>query len=210
MSFGHIYLMICHADSDKKYVGYSRNWQRRITEHFQEARNDRSGRLNEAIRKFPDRSLWEFKILENCENFEACQNSEKKWIIHHGTRDEKIGYNITPGGNGWGWFDPEKSGKKLSQALKGKKFTPEHKERIRQARLGTKRSQATLDKMSKGRMGFKHTPEARAKISEAGRKRKMSEYTKEKLRLANIGRKFSPETRLKMRLSHLKVKNEKR
>lgn len=67
----------------------------------------------------------------------------------------------------------------------GKKLSPEHREKLRQAKLGKKRP--------------KHTEETKLKISESHKGKTVLETTKEKLRIINTGKKHSEETKEKLR-----------
>jgi hypothetical protein len=67
----------------------------------------------------------------------------------------------------------------------GKKLSPEHKEKLRLAKLGKKRP--------------KHSEETKAKMSKSHKGKILSETTKEKIRIVNIGKKLSEETKDKLR-----------
>jgi group I intron endonuclease len=71
--------------------------------------------------------------------------------------------------------------KKISSALRGRKFTTEHRENIRRARLGTIMPDDVRDKIRISNTGKTHSVE-----------------TKEKLRRITTGRKHSHETKMKM------------
>lgn len=97
-------------------------------------------------------------------------------------------------------------------------FTPEHREKLRQAKLGTKVSDETKSKISAFQTGRKHDAEFKRKVSEAkkgistrGTGWSQSQETRNKIRQAQVGalnhmhgRKHSMETKLKMQLAHAK------
>lgn len=82
-------------------------------------------------------------------------------------------------------------------ALKGCKFTPEHKARISAALTGVQKSEAHCANMSQARRGHKFGPEARAAMAAAHVGLKHSEETKAKMSAAQkglkLGRRQSPE-----------------
>jgi hypothetical protein len=67
----------------------------------------------------------------------------------------------------------------------GKKLSSEHREKLRQAKLGKKRP--------------KHSEETKIKISESHKGKIVLDSTKEKLRAINMGKKHSDETKEKLR-----------
>jgi hypothetical protein len=67
----------------------------------------------------------------------------------------------------------------------GKTLSPEHKEKLRLAKLGKKRGN--------------HSEETKLKISVSHKGKVLSEETKEKLRVINTGKKHSDETKQKLR-----------
>jgi hypothetical protein len=99
----------------------------------------------------------------------------------------------------------EESKQRMSEAQKGSKkprtkpMTEEHKEKIRQARLGTKRSPETCAKISQNKKGYIASEEARAKIRAANLGRSVSEDTRAKISAASCGRKLSDEHRQKLK-----------
>lgn len=95
-------------------------------------------------------------------------------------------------------------------------FTPEHREKLRQAKLGTKVSDATKAKISAFQKGRKHDADFGRKVSEAkkgiatrGTGWQQSQETRNKIGQAQVGalnhmhgKKHSMETRLKMAEAH--------
>jgi hypothetical protein len=67
----------------------------------------------------------------------------------------------------------------------GKTLSPEHKEKLRLAKLGKKRGS--------------HSEETKLKISASHKGKVISDETKEKLRVINTGKKHSEETKKKLR-----------
>jgi hypothetical protein len=95
-------------------------------------------------------------------------------------------------------------------------FTPEHREKLRQAKLGTKVSDATKAKISAFQKGRKHDANFGRKVSEAkkgistrGTGWQQSQETRNKIGQAQVGalnhmhgKKHSMETRMKMAEAH--------
>jgi len=95
-------------------------------------------------------------------------------------------------------------------------FTPEHREKLRQAKLGTKVSDATKAKISAAQVGRVYDDEFKRKVSEGkkgiatrGTGWQQSEETRNKIGQAQVGalnhmhgKKHSMETRMKMQASH--------
>lgn len=77
------------------------------------------------------------------------------------------------------------SSKAGNHPRKGKKHSPETKEKMRQAKLGVKRDPAKIGYLKE----MKHSPESRAKISKALTGRVFSEESREKSRLTQKGKK---------------------
>ena len=111
----------------------------------------------------------------------------------------------------------------ISARLLGVPKTLEHRQKLAEARLGTKASEATKQKMSKTRTGRvgpmrgkTHPEETKRKISEAVKGEKNpffgkthSQKAMAKIMAANVGRKDGAETRLKKSLARRGEKNPK-
>jgi hypothetical protein len=97
-------------------------------------------------------------------------------------------------------------------------FTLEHREKLRQAKLGTKVSDATKAKISAFQTGRKASEETKRKVSEAKKGKsngrigyQQSQETRNKIGQAQVGalnhmhgKKHSMETRMKMKEAHAK------
>ncbi len=118
------------------------------------------------------------------------------------------GYNLTMGGDGVNGSPGV--GAKISAKMTGRKFTPEHREKLSAAKRGVKRgplAPEVIAKISAAQKGVpkpRHTPEAKEKCRLAGLKRKpipISDEHRAKLVALHTGRKASDETRAKMSAS---------
>jgi hypothetical protein len=123
---------------------------------------------------------------------------ERMYIRWYGRKDLETGIlrNLTDGGEGWsGVVRTEEYRRNLSIALTGRKHSPEHVAKNREAKLGKKQSSETRAKRSaklKGRvqsaewraknaaahLGVKHSPERNAKKSAARKGLKQTEAQK--------------------------------
>lgn len=142
--------------------------------------------------------------------------------------------NLTDGGEGMSGYKapPEvierrsakQRGQKrlsVSEKLRGRAKTEEHRKKLAEARRGKKASQAAREAMSRARKGQvssmkgkRHSEETKAKISAAvsGENapflgRSHTPETIERIRLANLGRKESAETRAKKSAARIGDKN---
>jgi hypothetical protein len=105
--------------------------------------------------------------------------------------------NKNNGGNG-PEFHTEETKRKMSESLKGIKFSEEHKKNISKALKGIKRSEETKQKIKDSHS----TPEYKIKINKAKKGKHQSEETKLKISQKRKGIKHTEETKLKMSESH--------
>ena len=124
------------------------------------------------------------QILREWDSEDEAFEHEKLLISQY----RSMGYplvNLTDGGEGAsGLQHSEEFRARMSEARKGKIFTPETRTKLSEAHKGKSPSPETRARMSearKGRKGRSHTPETRAKISEALK-----------------GKSITPEARAKM------------
>lgn len=94
---------------------------------------------------------FEVEILFDDLTWEQACEKEKEFISLYGRADLNTGIlcNMTDGGEG----------------AVNRIFTKEHREKIRQSKIGIKRSAETIEKMSIGRKGHKHTEEWKKNMS---------------------------------------------
>lgn len=86
----------------------------------------------------------------------------------------------------------------ITKKRKIRKLTEEHKDNIRRAKLGVKRSKDTIDKISKGHIGLPGPNLGKT----------FSRETKDKMRLARLGKKMHSEDTIdKLRQGNLGNKN---
>lgn len=131
----------------------------RMKNHKNDANRGSDMVFHRAIKKYGIENFnWE--IVEECPNEEIL--SEREIDIIAETNAIKSGYNISGGGEGGNTFQflsakkKKEIGQKISEKLRGKKLTEEHKEKISMAHKGKKVSQGTKEKLSKAFSGKKN------------------------------------------------------
>lgn len=161
---GYIYCVI--SPSNKKYYGYSLNFNGRKAGHIRCAKKGYSGLFYNAIRKYGSENfIW--KIIEEyeCDSKkdikEILCKREIYWINLEKTYLPEFGYNMTKGGDG---------------------------------RVGVPHSKETKDKIGKFQKGRKKSDETKKKMSDSAKGRIISEEQKQKIRKTLSGKKQSNET----------------
>lgn len=167
----------------KAYIGItSRTANARFKEHCKNASNGRGIAVSRAIKKYGHCSVvvetllvasWQYLIF-----------IEPIVISHFKTRGDG-GYNVSAGGEGVIGVIP----------------SAETRERLRQANLGKKHSESTIEKMRASSKTAMWTPESRARLGHMKGK-KPSEKTIEKIRIANTGRRQTPDQIEKLRVAN--------
>lgn len=119
-----------------------------------------------------------FTVLELGRAFSAeeLNEMERRAIWSHSSDDREFGYNMEPGGVGCGTVSIE-TRKKLSARALGRPHSAQHRANIGKAHKGRKVSPETREKISKTLAGRKRPPfslETRAKMSKASARRKRS------------------------------------
>ena len=113
-----IYCAVC-TKTNKKYVGFSSDFQRRILQHKKQSLvSHPKTKFHRAIKKYGF-DAFEFNILYEGDDREYCLNvMENKFIVEYNTTDNDFGYNMTFGGDG---VNPTvEVRKKMSESRKGK------------------------------------------------------------------------------------------
>ena len=133
---GHIY-KITNLINGKIYIGKTiKTPEKRWQEHIRKAKQFTNRYLYDAMNHY---GYDNFKIesIEECLN-EELDKREIYWINYYDSYNK--GYNMTLGGEGGDTWsknnNKEKTSKKLSKALKGRKFTAEHRKNISKALKG--------------------------------------------------------------------------
>ena len=174
---GYIYCAI--SPSNKKYYGYTLNFNGRKAGHLKCARKGQKCLFYTAIRKYgPENFIW--KIIEEHEKEDKkelkkilCER-EIYWITLDKTYLKEFGYNMTKGGDGrvgvphskeskeklskslTGRIVSEETKKKMSESAKGRIISEEQKLQIQKTLKGRKQSKETIEKRSKSLKGIYH------------------------------------------------------
>jgi len=99
---------------------------------------------------------------------------------------------------GLGPMQTPEARKKLSDALKGRIFTANHRLKISTSKMGVRDSDETRIRKSDGHKGLVKSDETKAKLSASLTGRKLSATHVEKMRVANTGKSLSDETKQKI------------
>jgi group I intron endonuclease len=175
--------------SDKVYVGqavlFSRRWSYHISKLTQNQHHCKH--LQAAWNRYGAENF-EFLVLQEIHPVvEELTRAEQAWMDHYAVESRL--YNTAPA-----------AGSVLGSRWKVKTpRSPEHRQKISEARKGTKQSEETKAK----RKLFRHTLESRLKISEAGKNRApISEETRVRQSEASKGKPKSAEHKAKIAASH--------
>lgn len=150
------------SPSGKKYVGQAEDLAKRKTVFLCEKAYYAGSKLQNARKKYPDFTKWDYEVLEYCD-LDKLSEREMFWIKEKDSF--KRGYNMTIGGGG----------------ARGADISEETREKQRKAKLGTKMSESAKAKMSMIRKGKKKTAEHIRKIAEGNKGKTMSDEAKRKL-----------------------------
>ncbi len=195
-----IYGLIDPRTSKIRYIGKTRDTEKRLRKHINETKRGATNHKHNWIRQLLEQGLIPIiEVLEETTN-DDWEEREKEWIAQTDdlTNMTEGGENPPVGLTKGRTLSPE-TRKKIGEAQKGKKLSPEHKkkfvEAMKKANVGNKRF-----------LGQKHSEETKRKQSEAHKGAKNPNYGREfskeyraNLSKAQIGRKHSEETKQKMR-----------
>lgn len=178
---------ITNTITNKSYIGYTKHTlEKRWSQHVNGALKTLCNRKFYNSIRSHGVECWKKEIIEEVENVNIGKEKEIFYIDFFNTYDQ--GYNSTKGGDGNnGIIMNEESNRKRSLALKGKKKSKEHAEKLRSRR---------------------HTEETKNKISEShkGKKKPWVIWTPERIRKRSISRRALNEEQYD--LIH-KYRNEK-
>jgi len=185
----------------KHYIGQTKfTAEKRFRGHIKSSNvqkhKQKVGKFHPALKKY-GAEVFVVTVLSTCKTQEEANAAEQYWIAFFNARDDEFGYNIAIGG--LTHFGPQKHSEetiaKMRAAKLGKKFTEEHKRKIRESSKGkhnhskenhplwgkhhseeTRRKIAEANKLTSlgdgnGMWGKTHSEETRRKISEALRKK---------------------------------------
>jgi len=131
--------------------------------------------LKVAIKKY-GRENFHKEIIDLAGDLDEHREKEIFWIDFYKSRDPKIGYNITKGGEGFSGKHSEETRAKISKISRRLAAEPEHCKKISMALKGKKHSEERKRNESLSHRGEKH-PNYGKHLSEE-HKRKISESNK--------------------------------
>ena len=184
-----IYL-IEHTESGMRYVGQSRDIERRLREHGNGHRSSK-GHLSAAVSKYGWQAF-SVRVLEECDSA-ALNGVEVMWIADLDTQHPR-GYNLTSGGRQSTCINAETRAR-MSASMKGIPKSAEW----RAAMSERQRNPVNLARIAE--LSRHQSAEQKAKQAERMRNRVVSPETCAKISAAAKARKRSPhsvETREKM------------
>lgn len=125
----HICYIVTSTAGDKVYVGYTgKPLERRLGQHFRDARNGSRTALHRAMRKYGF-ECFSIRALEAFDNREEALNAERRYIQELNSIAPR-GYNMTPGGDGCVDLCDESKSRKSKNLIK-RHADPEYKKRHR-------------------------------------------------------------------------------
>jgi group I intron endonuclease len=169
--------------------------------------------LLKAIRKYGKENFTR-EILCICTSVEEAHKKEEEYIKYYSTL-KPFGYNLSPtGGLKYGGTHSEEVKKQISESSKGRIFSEESKQKLKNSisgekhwcygkkqskesiekrrismigkNKGKKQKLETVEKNRQSHLGNKHTEETKIKIGLASKNRIITDETKEKLRQAAL------------------------
>jgi group I intron endonuclease len=184
-------------------------------------KNKKFSLITAAINKY-GKENFTIEEIAKCSSREELNMREAMFIYAFGSNNRDTGYNIMEGGDNHTTHSTEtraiiskkarnisdETRKKMSEAKKGKKQTPEQiAARIKTGRVWSEESKRKSSEKQKGR---KKSPEQVEKVRKKLIGRKQTPEEIEKRRLSNIGRKATLEQKEKYRQAALKREAKKR
>lgn len=192
--------------NNKRYIGQSVDLKSRLYHHKSNLKNNKhkNRHLQFAVDKYGIDNF-KFYIIEEC-SVECLDERERYYISLYRSDNEDFGYNVEPGGARGLKTMSDGTKSKISAALKGRKFTQGHRQKIGEANHNRIISEETRKRMSvhhqnmaganNPMFGKRHSEETKKKISEANKN--PSDETRKKISEASKGRVCSEETKKKI------------
>ena len=169
---------ITNSINDKIYIGQTTtSLEKRFRGHLGDMEREVNNKFYNAMKKHGAENFYIEPIEIGINSLESLSEREVFWIRYYDTYNN--GYNSTEGGE----ISPMMYASvrtKVSNALKGRVFSDEHRQKLSLANLGKE--------------GVPHTEEHKSYMRELMTGREVSEETREKLREASLGKTQSKET----------------
>lgn len=193
--------VISNLINQKKYVGTTSNFKRRMQGHETSARRGKGTAIQAAMRKYGISNFAASAVVFLSTREEALE--EERRVIFD-LCSHKHGYNLTSGGDGVRDLSESSMNRlkeSLSKALRGKPKSKEHVESMRKTNLGRVATKEAREAMSRAAIGRKASPETKLLMSVTRKGRRWSEEQTKKMSVAMKGRTFTDETIKKMTLA---------
>lgn len=131
------YTVYIHTNkiNGKRYVGVAKDVKKRWASNYQTCPV-----FYKALKKYGWDGFTHYILLDGL-TLEEADDLERKYIARYKTQDKRYGYNVLPGGHNIGMTGvnhSDKTKRLMSEKAKGRKFTEEHKEKLRRSHLGKK------------------------------------------------------------------------
>lgn len=175
----HYVYAIIHRATCRVYVGKSSNPWKRLRAHA--VAKGRSY-IDHAIR-CDGVAAFDLVILEGHESEEDAFAREIVWIARLESRDPRVGYNLTAGGEG----------------VRGHRHSEQTRAQMRTSHMGLKHSDEHRARIRDGNTGKTWTAAQREKIRAAMRGRPMLDHVRAGLLAANLGRPLTEAHKAKLR-----------
>lgn len=191
----------------KMYFGQSKNPKRRFGVHKASLRGGyhENEFLQRAWNKYGEGSF-EFSIIETCEE-SSLNELEILYISKYATTKDEFGYNLDTGGRGTLRMNSERTRRKISLSLIGKKYpvrakiSEETRRRLSESHKDKKQSKETIEKRVSQFRGKTRPKEVGRKISESKMGKPQPFHLGNKY---GLGKKQSDETKRKRRETFIK------
>lgn len=171
---GYCIYIINNIVNNKIYIGQTKSFRKRKTQHMLATGKDNYMIVDRAINRH-GKDKFEMDLIEYCNSFKDMNDAEEFWIAYYKSIGAEL-YNIKKGGDN----------KEISQETRNK---------MSLSHIGKVNSPEARIKISKAKKGMLHSEESKNKISKANTGKIRSDEAKEKMRKARIGRINTLETR---------------
>lgn len=140
-----IYKITC-LSNNKVYIGQSVMLNKRLNSHFSHLRRGvhHNEHLQKAFNKYGEENF-SIEILAECSKSEL-DNLEKQFILAYKSTNHKYGFNMMDGGQGDERHFTPYVKLKMSEKLKGRKLSEEHKRKLYEINKGRVIKQESIDK----------------------------------------------------------------
>lgn len=171
--------------NNKVYIGSSRNGvhKRRVNHKSLLNRKKHGNRYLQRSWDKYGKDAFEFTIIEEC-NQDIMVIREDFWINYYDSMNPLKGYNIEYAAN---HTQSKETRQKISDALTGRVFSEETKQKFRESHLGKKLGYKRIltdewkENLSKSHMGIRPSEETKKKMSDIKTGKHHSEETKRKI-----------------------------